>query len=306
MQGIKCNCGKTIKPGFQIAKNKIKLVGAQSNILMSSAGNSHTNLHSSTSELKTYNISAPGNTPYVSQNVNFNNAARDTFGPKSHEVRTKNLYIKDRKQRFSGDNLQFSNNKKFAKKGIVGLIVKNTNNSAYTRAEKLLNYPMIDAGNSQNFSAANQPQTVVRDLFGYTKVVVMPAINNHGSSVNSNYDVTAKDANFETSSQIGEILKDAHTQNRVADNVMNFFRYKDSEIKNNPGIVSSQNNNLMLMEPHSVYADNTYTAMTTNLNSANNSISHVMTKLPSATVGMHGTLQGLAAFDIFSNTQASM
>ena len=67
----------------------------------------------------------------------------------------------------------------------------------------------------------------------------MPAINNHGSSVNSNYDVTAKDANFETSSQIGEILKDAHTQNRVADNVMNFFRYKDSEIKNNPGIVSS-------------------------------------------------------------------
>ena len=27
MQGIKCNCGKTIIPGFQIAKNKVKLVG---------------------------------------------------------------------------------------------------------------------------------------------------------------------------------------------------------------------------------------------------------------------------------------
>ena len=27
-QGIKCSCGKMVKPGFQIAKNKVKVVGA--------------------------------------------------------------------------------------------------------------------------------------------------------------------------------------------------------------------------------------------------------------------------------------
>lgn len=28
MQGLRCNCGKTIKPAFQILKNKVKLVGS--------------------------------------------------------------------------------------------------------------------------------------------------------------------------------------------------------------------------------------------------------------------------------------
>jgi hypothetical protein len=31
MEGIRCHCGQTIKPGFQIAKNKVKLVGPNSN-----------------------------------------------------------------------------------------------------------------------------------------------------------------------------------------------------------------------------------------------------------------------------------
>ena len=57
IQGIKCNCGKTIRPGIQIAKNKVKLVGTQSNINLSSAGNSMTNLHSSNSELGKYSLS---------------------------------------------------------------------------------------------------------------------------------------------------------------------------------------------------------------------------------------------------------
>ena len=57
----------------------------------------------------------------------------------------------DRKQRVSGDNLQFFQNKNTTKKGISGVIVKNTNLTAYTRAEKLLNYPMIDsAGGNQS------------------------------------------------------------------------------------------------------------------------------------------------------------
>ena len=60
------------------------------------------------------------------------------------------------------------------------MLVKNVNNSAYTRAEKLLSYPMIESasstgGHQQNHPLGHpQPQTVVRDLFGYTKVVMMP------------------------------------------------------------------------------------------------------------------------------------
>ena len=65
--------------------------------------------------------------------------------PKSHEIRQKNLYTKDRKQRFSGDGHQFFN-KQSVKKGMAGVIVKNTNSSAYTRAEKLLHYPLLDSG----------------------------------------------------------------------------------------------------------------------------------------------------------------
>jgi len=57
MQGLKCNCGKFIRPGFQIAKNKVKLIGTQSNIInLSSAGNSLTNLIANNSELNKYNV----------------------------------------------------------------------------------------------------------------------------------------------------------------------------------------------------------------------------------------------------------
>ena len=48
MQGLRCNCGKLIKPGFQIAKNRVKLVGSNSTMVnLGSSGNSMTNLQSS-------------------------------------------------------------------------------------------------------------------------------------------------------------------------------------------------------------------------------------------------------------------
>ena len=146
-----------------------------------------TNLHSSNSELGKYslgnNVAAAAPQPYVSNHLNQNIAqiARESIGFKSHEIRQKNAYLKDKKQRNSGDNLQFfTNGGKPQKKGIQGVLVKNTNNSAYTRAEKLLSYPMIESasstgGHQQNHPLGHpQPQTVVRDLFGYTKVVMMP------------------------------------------------------------------------------------------------------------------------------------
>ena len=46
-QGLRCNCGKMIKPGNQILKNRVKLVGANSTTVhLGSSGNSMTNLQS--------------------------------------------------------------------------------------------------------------------------------------------------------------------------------------------------------------------------------------------------------------------
>lgn len=108
LQGIKCNCGKTIRPGYQITKNKVKLVGTQSNINLSSAGNSMTNLHSTNSELGKYSMSNIASNlaavqPYASaaaaanpaQNINMAQIARDSIGFKSHEVRQKNSIVKN-------------------------------------------------------------------------------------------------------------------------------------------------------------------------------------------------------------------
>ena len=121
------------------------------------------------------------------------------------------------------------------------MLVKNTNNSAYTRAEKLLSYPMIESASSTG--AHQQPQTVVRDLFGYTKVVMMPQVNNNAASSSGQHSIinkgvyelappilnVSKDSSMvDNSSQLGDILKDSSQQNRVVDNVMQFFRYKDN------------------------------------------------------------------------------
>ena len=38
---------------------------------------------------------------------------------------------------------------------------------------------------------------------------------------------TGVDVSMNKSANIGEILKDQSSQNRVVDNVMNYFRYKD-------------------------------------------------------------------------------
>ena len=56
LQGIR-DCGKMIKPAFQIAKNKVKLIGAQStNVNLGSGGGSQSHLHSN-SDLGKYNNS---------------------------------------------------------------------------------------------------------------------------------------------------------------------------------------------------------------------------------------------------------
>jgi len=75
----------------------------------------------------------------------------------------------------------------------------------------------------------------VRDLFGYTKVITMPAIVNHANQCNGAYDLAApllnisKDSSVELSSSlVNEIVKDPNQQNRVVDNVMQFFRYKEN------------------------------------------------------------------------------
>ena len=59
-QGLRCNCGKTMKPGFSIAKNKVKLVGSQSTVInLGQNGNSLSNLLSS-SDLGKYPVASNG------------------------------------------------------------------------------------------------------------------------------------------------------------------------------------------------------------------------------------------------------
>lgn len=134
------------------------MIGTQSNINLSSAGNSLTNLLVNNSELGKYNvINVIGNLPYSSnhqnQQQNIAQIARDSIGFKSHEVRTKNIYTKGKK-RNSGESLQFFNNKTISnKKAKNGLIVKNTSSTAYTRADKLTNYPVIDNGQSNTIKS---------------------------------------------------------------------------------------------------------------------------------------------------------
>lgn len=54
--GLQCNCGKVVKPGYAINKAKVKMVGQNVNQanLGQNNSNSITNLHSSSSELGTY------------------------------------------------------------------------------------------------------------------------------------------------------------------------------------------------------------------------------------------------------------
>lgn len=53
--GLRCNCGKLVKPAYQIAKNRVKLVGSHpGGMNLGAAGSSMTNLHSSSSDLGKY------------------------------------------------------------------------------------------------------------------------------------------------------------------------------------------------------------------------------------------------------------
>ena len=114
---------------------------------------------------------------------------------------------------------------------------------------------------------------------------MMPAINGNNTVNHNNngiYDLAppllnvSKDTSLENSSQLGEILRDTQNQNRVVDNVMQFFRYKETTSDKKQQLAPPHmniNSNNHHMDPYNDYA---YTALTTNQNSANNSISHTM------------------------------
>ena len=77
MQGVRCNCGKTVKPGFAIAKNKVKVVGSKSTTinLGPASGNSLSNLFSS-SDLGKY-PTATGINSYGTHGSNANRSQED-------------------------------------------------------------------------------------------------------------------------------------------------------------------------------------------------------------------------------------
>lgn len=59
--GIRCNCGKTVKPAFQINKTKVKQVGQNmTHVNLGQSGSSSHNLHSS-SDLGKYGLAVQSN-----------------------------------------------------------------------------------------------------------------------------------------------------------------------------------------------------------------------------------------------------
>ena len=77
VQGVRCNCGKAIKPGFLIAKNKVKLVESHStHINLGASNNSLTNLLSS-SDLGKYPIGSSVKAASISYGTYNGNTIRD-------------------------------------------------------------------------------------------------------------------------------------------------------------------------------------------------------------------------------------
>ena len=75
-QGLKCSCGKMVRPAFQIAKNKVKMLGVLSNnVNLGSSTNSLTNLASG-SDLGKYMPLSAQQSPYKT------NSLATTFGNK--------------------------------------------------------------------------------------------------------------------------------------------------------------------------------------------------------------------------------
>ena len=145
-----------------------------------------TNLQSS-SDLAKYPTQEKGTTPYgtmLAPQLNI----RESNGPKSHENRAQNnLSTNDKKQRISYAGSigpinkakiekQNSHGPQHSRRGhVAGLTVSNANNSAYTRAEKMLSYPPIDSS-----TASTIVQNGIRDPYsGLNKMFVMPSQNEY-------------------------------------------------------------------------------------------------------------------------------
>ena len=78
----------------------------------------------------------------------------------------------------------------------------------------------------------------------------MPAGPKNEYDLGSSYNQVApglsgrpKDVGLNKSAQIGEILRDRNNQNRVVDNVMNFFKYKEPEKYGGSNQLKIQQNN---------------------------------------------------------------
>lgn len=156
------------------------------------------------------------------------------LAPKSHEKRKSNLKTNDSKHRISINSRKpippvdpQTNSKR---KHVSNVTTNNLSNSAYTKAEKLLQFPDYRKGNGStdysNFGAVDP-----RDPYsGFTKVFIMPSSKSEYTS--AGYTVPAKkggvgQGQVQIQGKLGEMLRDKEAQSHMVDNVMNFFRYKD-------------------------------------------------------------------------------
>ena len=136
--------------------------------------------------------------------------------PKSNEVRRAMQKTNDTKQRFSVNSgkpnaaePQASGRKKQGPH-IQGVTMSNASNSAYTRAEKLLQFPDFrkTGGVDANHSGVND----LRDPYqGFTKVFVMPSSQSeYNSQAHMIRNKGTEEMNSSKHGKLGEILRDTH------------------------------------------------------------------------------------------------
>ena len=239
--GLRCNCGKTIKPAFQIAKNKVKVVASQStSINLGASGSSLQHLISS-SDLGKYPAAATG-TASISYGTN-NPPAREYFNQPTSKTEERFLYQQFppsgdgghfRKQALKApaatvpkqkyeklDNLLGSSYQN-RKRGLpMGMTMQNMQNSAYSRAEKIL---------QQQQKPESLITSSMRDPYsGLKKQPFAPPQSGTGQPFDFSSTRPSYDGHLNRSTQIDDILADRMGQGHIVDNVMNFFRYKDPE-----------------------------------------------------------------------------
>jgi len=180
--------------------------------------------------------------------TNFN--MRESNGTKSNEERGINAGTNDRKVRMHELFKSKHEKKSSVNRGLVsGLTVPAANNSAYTRAEKMLQFQQQT---SESLLSSGQ----VDAYSGYRKVFIMPAPRSKNKQKSTDYDAQAsgpavEEGPLNRSLQIAEILADKQNASRVVDNVMNFFRYKDTETQGQ----QPQTLVLQSLDPQKTYND---------------------------------------------------